>query len=62
MSAVLKEAVKIRPMKDDDVALVLAAEESAYEFPGVKQSSRTVCVLVIIAGFWNTMDLLLHMP
>jgi ribosomal-protein-alanine N-acetyltransferase len=33
MSAVLKEAVKIRPMQDDDVTLVLAAEESAYEFP-----------------------------
>ena len=33
MSTVLKEDITIRPMRDDDLALVMAAEESAYEFP-----------------------------
>ncbi len=33
MSAVLKEDIQIRPMREDDLARVLAAEESAYDFP-----------------------------
>lgn len=33
MSAVLKENIQIRPMREEDLASVLAVEESAYDFP-----------------------------
>ena len=33
MSAVLKEDIQIRLMQEEDLALVLAVEESAYDFP-----------------------------